>query len=67
MQESLTPKAMQVLGYSSTSKDYQMYNKRTEKVMEIVNVIIDDASDSGSEKSSEEISKAILLLEPKVV
>ena len=35
--------------------------------MEIVNVIIDDASDSGSEKSSEEISKAILLLEPKVV
>ena len=36
-------------------------------MMEIVNVIIDDASDSGSEKSSEEISKAILLLEPKVV
>ena len=35
--------------------------------MEIVNVIIDDASDSGFEKSSEEISKAILLLEPKVV
>ena len=41
--------------------------QRTEKVMEIVNVIIDDASDFGSEKSSEEISKAILLLEPKVV
>ena len=67
MQESLTPEAMQVMGYSSTSKDYQMYNKRIEKVMEIVNVIIDDASDSGSKKSSEEISKAILLLEPKVV
>ena len=35
--------------------------------MEIVNVVIDEASDSGSEKSSEEIPKEILPSEPKVV
>ena len=35
--------------------------------MEIVNVVIDEALDSGSKKSSEEISKAILPSEPKVV
>ena len=35
--------------------------------METVNVVINEASDSGSEKSSEEISKTILPLEPKVV
>ena len=29
------------LGYSSTSKAYQVYNKRTMKVMETVNVVID--------------------------
>ena len=44
------------LGYSSTSKAYRVYNKRTKKVMETVNVVIDEASDSGSEKISEEIS-----------
>ena len=33
------------LGYSSTSKAYQMYNKRTKKVMETINVVIDEASD----------------------
>ena len=55
------------LGYSSTSKAYQVYNKRTRKVMETVNVVIDEASDSSSEKSSEEIPKAILPSEPKVV
>ena len=36
------------LGYSSTSKAYQIYNKRTMKVMETVNVVIDESSDSGS-------------------
>ena len=55
------------LGYSSISKAYRVYNKRTRKMMETVNVVIDEASDSGSERSSEEIPKAILLSEPKVV
>ena len=54
------------MGYS-TSKAYQVYNKRTKKVMETVNVVIDEASDSGSEKISEEIPKGILPSEPKVV
>ena len=55
------------LGYSSTSKAYQVYNKRTKKVMETVNAVIDEASDFSSERSSEEMPKAILLSEPKVV
>ena len=55
------------LGYSSTSKANWVYNKRTTKVMETVNVVIDETSDSGSEKSSKEISKAILPSVPKVV
>ena len=54
------------MGYS-TSKAYQVYNKRTKKLMEIVNIVIDEASDSGSEGISEEIPKGILPLEPKVV
>ena len=32
------------LGYSSTSKAYRVYNKRTMKVMETVNVLIDESS-----------------------
>ena len=55
------------LGYSSTSKAYQVYNKRTKRVMETVNVVIDEVSDFGSEKISEEVPKEILPLEPKVV
>ena len=55
------------LGYSSTSKAYRVYNKRTKKVMETVNVVIDKTSNSGSEKISEEIPKEILPPEPKVV
>ena len=55
------------LRYSSTSKAYWVYNKRTKKVMEIVNVVIDEALDSGSERISEEIPKEILPPEPKVV
>ena len=35
--------------------------------METVNVVIDEASNSGSEKISEEIPKEILPSEPKVV
>ena len=30
------------LGYSSTSKAYRVYNKRTQKVMETVNIVIDE-------------------------
>ena len=55
------------LGYSSTSKAYRVYNKRTKKVMETVNAVIDETSNFGSEKISEEIPKAILTSEPKVV
>ena len=55
------------MGYSSTSKAYRVYNNRTKKVMEIVNVVIDEASESGSEKISKEIPKEILPPEPKDV
>ena len=37
------------LGYSSTSKAYRVYNKRTMKVIETMNVVIDKSSDSSSE------------------
>ena len=55
------------LGYSSTSKAYRGYNKRTVKVMETMNVVIDESSESGSDKFSEEIPKEILPPEPKEV
>ena len=54
-------------GHSSTCKAYQVYNKRTMKVMETVNVVIDESSDSSSEKVIEEFSKEILPPEPKDV
>ena len=53
------------LGYSSISKAYWVYNKRTLKVMETVNIVIDETSDSGSEKGIEEFPKEILPPEPK--
>ena len=55
------------LGYSSTSKAYQVYNKRTKKVMETVNVVIDESSESDFEKFSGEIPKEILPPKPKEV
>ena len=55
------------LGYSSTSKAYRVYNKRTMKVTEIVNVVINESSDSSSEKGIEELTKEILPPEPRVV
>ena len=55
------------LEYSFTSKAYRVYNKRTKKVMEIVNVVIDEASKSSFEKISEEIPKEILPPELKDV
>ena len=55
------------LGYSSTSKAYQVYNKRTMKVIEAVNVVIDKSLDSSSEKGIEELPKEILPPELKEV
>ena len=55
------------LGNSFTSKVYRVYNKRTIKVMETVNVVIDEFSNFGSKKFSEEIPKEILPPEPKEV
>ena len=55
------------LGYSSTSKAYREYNKRTKKVMETVNVVINETLKSGSGKINEEIPKEILPPEPKDV
>ena len=55
------------LGYSSTSKAYRVYNKRTMKVTETVNVVINESSDSSSEKGIEELTKEILPSEPRVV
>ena len=48
------------LGYSSTSKAYRVYNKRTMKVIETVNVVIDESSYSDFEKGIEELTKEIL-------
>ena len=31
------------LGYSTTSRAYRVFNKRTKRVMESINVVIDDA------------------------
>ena len=55
------------LGYSSISKAYRVYNKRTMKVMETVNVIIDKSSNSSSLKGIEELPKEILPPEPNEV
>ena len=43
------------LGYSFTSKAYRVYNKRTMKVMETVNVVINESLKSGSEDFIKEI------------
>ena len=55
------------LGYSSTNKAYRIYNKRTMKVLETVNVVIDKSSDFDSEKGIKEFPKEILPPEPKEV
>ena len=49
------------LGHSFTSKAHRVYNKRTMKVMETMNVVIDESSDSSFEKFSEEIPKGLFL------
>ena len=53
------------LEYSSISKAYRVNNKRTMKVMEIVNVIIDESLDASSENFGEELPKEILPPEPR--
>ena len=55
------------LVYSSTSKASRVYNKRTMKVMETMNVVIDESSDSSFEKGIEELPKEILPPKPKEV
>ena len=55
------------LGYSSTSKAYRVYNKRTMKVMKTVNVVIDESLDSSSEKCIEELTREIIPPKPRVV
>ena len=55
------------LGYSSTSKAYRVYNKRTMKVMGTVNIVIDESLDSSFEKGIKELPKEILPPEPKEV
>ena len=45
------------LGYSSTRKAYRVYKKRTMKVMETVNVVIDEFLDSSFEKGIKEFPK----------
>ena len=55
------------LGYSSTSKAYRVYNKRTKKVMETVNVVINESLESNYEKFGAEIPKEILSPKPKDV
>ena len=52
------------LGYSSTSKAYRVYNKRTKKVTETVNIVIDESSEFSSDKLGEEIPKEILPSNP---
>ena len=53
------------LGYSSTSKAYRVYKKRTMKVIETVNIVIDESSDSSSEKGIEELTREIIPHEPR--
>ena len=55
------------LGCSSTGKAYRVYNKRTMKVMKTMNVVIDESSDSSSEKGIEELTKEILPPKPREV
>ena len=55
------------MGCSSTSKVYRVYNKRTMKVMEMVNAVIDESSDSSSEKGIEELTREIIPPEPREV
>ena len=69
MWEILTPKAMKKFFWDTPlqAKLIGVYNKKTKKVMETVNVVIDESLESSSKKFSEEIPKEILPPEPKDV
>jgi len=42
-----------ILGYSTNSRAYKVFNKRTETVMEPINVVIDDEEVGASNKRKE--------------
>ena len=50
------------LGYSSTSKAHRVLSKRNRKVMETVNVMIDEASTPKSSKATKQKQKLVLPL-----
>ena len=52
---------------SLTLRAIKVYNKRIMKVMETVNVVIDESLDSSPEKGIEELPKEILPPEPNEV
>ena len=49
------------LGYSSSSKAYKVFNKRTRKVMEMVNMVIDETSTPISQEELEQLPKSSLI------
>ena len=53
------------LGYSSSSKAYRVFNKRTSKVVEIVNVVIDETSTATTKKEVDQLPKSTLPLAPE--
>ena len=53
------------LGYSSSIKAYRVFNKRASKVVEIVNVVIDETSTSATKKEVDQLSKSTLPLAPE--
>ena len=52
------------LVYSSFSKTYKVFNKRTSKVMETMNVVIDETSTSTTQKEVDQLPKSTLLSAP---
>jgi hypothetical protein len=42
-----------LLGYSTNNRAYRVFNKRTETVMELINVVIDDEEVGASSKGEE--------------
>ena len=49
-------------GYSSSSKAYKVFNKRTSKVKETVNVVIDETSTSTTQKEIDPLPKSVIPL-----
>ena len=50
------------VGCSSTSKAYSVLNKRNRKVMETINVVINEVSTSKSSKAAKQMPKSVLPL-----